>query len=136
MYISAKIMNITTTPLLMRRSRTEPVRSSAVDAIETLRFVSLPCLSMRPATNGWKITERMFASASVMPIRVLVKPFSSRKTDAYAWIPLYTAKYVAFMMIYLNVQKRRFCVMRELYYFAGRKCCRLTAQISRIRENR
>ena len=54
----------------------------AVETMETLRFVSLPCLSIRPATKGWKMTERMFASAKVIPMRVLVKPFSSRKTDA------------------------------------------------------
>ena len=77
-------MNITAIPLLIRSRRTEPIRSRAVDAIETLRFVSLPCLSMRPAIKGWNITERILASANVMPIRVLEKPFSSRKTDAYA----------------------------------------------------
>ena len=75
-----------------------------MDAMETLRFVSLPCLSISPATRGWNITDRMLARASVIPMRVLEKPFSSRKTDEYAWMPLYTAKYVALIMMYLNVQ--------------------------------
>ena len=80
-------MNITAIPFFMNSSSIDPIRSSAVDAMETLRFVSVPGLSMRPAMMGWKMTDRMFARASVMPISVLEKFFSSRKTEAYAWTP-------------------------------------------------
>ena len=112
-------MNITTIPFLMMRRRTDPARSNAVDAIETLRFVSFPCLSISPATKGWKITERTLAKASVIPISVFENPFSSRKTDAYAWIPLYTAKYVALIMMYLNVQNFFVCDIEDLIKYSA-----------------